>query len=409
MKRYGNLYEKVWHIKNLIEADKKARSGKKNKSIREFDKSRGCNLITLQNILINNEYNTSVYKTFKIFEPKERIISKLPYYPDRIIHHAIINILDNIWIKQFNSDVYGNIKGRGIHKALYKIKDDLKDIDGTKYCLKFDIKKYYPSVNNSILKNIIRHKIKDNKLLRLLDNIIDSSQGIPIGNYLSQYFANLYLSKFDNYIKHNLKIKYYYRYVDDIIILNNNKVELHKIFKLIKEYIDVNLKLIIKNNHQIFPINKRNIDFVGYVINRDYIRIRKKIKKSFIKSSTSNNRSSIYSYLGWLKHADSKNLIKKYLDMKKFSEFKIDNKLKFNGDKISINDILNKKISIHRYSISESKYNGNYLTIQIEIDNKDMVIFTGSNNLIQVIKQVKNENFPFETIIKKKYKQYIFT
>jgi RNA-directed DNA polymerase len=99
MKRFGFLYEKVCSIKNLILADKKARKGKKNNSIREFDKARGCNLINLQNILLTDNFNTSEYKTFKIFEPKERIISELPYFPDRIIHHAIINILDEMWIR----------------------------------------------------------------------------------------------------------------------------------------------------------------------------------------------------------------------------------------------------------------------------------------------------------------------
>lgn len=411
MKRFGFLYERVCSIKNLIIADKKARKGKKNNSIREFDKARGCNLINLQNILLNEEFNTSKYKTFKIFEPKERIISELPYYPDRIVHHAIVNVLDDIWIKQFNSDVYGNVKGRGIHKVLYKLKEDLNDIENTKYCLKFDIKKYYPNIDNSILKTIIRKKIKDNKLLKLLDNIIDSSEGIPIGNYLSQYFANLYLSGFDNYIKSKLNIKYYYRYVDDIVILDKDKKYLHDILLLIKEYLANNLNLELKRNYQIFPIDKRSIDFVGYVIKYKQIKIRKKIKKSFIKSIKTNKIESISSYLGWLLHSNSKNLIKRYIDMKKFSELNIDNNMSnfFVGDKISIEDVLNKKIEVYKYSIEKSKYHDEYLKLQIKYNNKDRIIFTSSKILINTIRKINEDSFPFETKVDKKYNSYFFT
>lgn len=411
MKRYGFLYEKIYNINNLIIADKKARKGKKNNSIREFDKARGCNLINLQNILLNEKFNTSQYKTFKIFEPKERLIYELPYYPDRIVHHAIINVLDDIWIKQFTSDVYGNIKGRGIHKALYKLKEDLNDIENTQYCLKLDIKKYYPSIDNKTLKNIIRRKIKDDRLSKLLDNIIDSSEGIPIGNYLSQYFANLYLSGFDNYIKLELNIKYYYRYVDDIVILNKDKKYLHNILLLVKEYLANNLNLELKKNYQIFPINKRRIDFVGYVVKYKHIKIRKKIKKSFIKSTKTNKKESIQSYLGWLKHSNSKNLIKKYIDMKKFSELNIDNNISnfFIGDKISIENILNKEIEVHKYSIEKSKYHDECLKLQIKIDKTDRIVFTSSKNLINTIRKINEDCFPFQTKLHKKYNSFFFT
>lgn len=412
MKRYNNLYDKVININNLILADNKARKGKKNCSISEFDKNRGCNLINLQNILLNNEFKNSEYNNFIIREPKERNISNLPYYPDRIVHHAIINILEPIWIKQFTSDVYGNVKDRGIHKAIYKLKEDLSDNENTRFCLKIDIKKYYPSVNNEILKTILRRKIKDNKLLKLLDEIIDSAEGIPIGNYLSQYFANLYLSGFDNYVKSNLNIKYYYRYVDDIIILSGSKEDLHNNFIKIKEYIENNLKLNIKENYQIFPIEKRMIDFVGYVINHDNIRIRKKIKLSFIKSTKIGNIKSISSYLGWLKHSNSKNLIKKYIQMNKFSDFNIDNNFSssFFGDKISIEDVLDKTIIVTNYNIGDSKFkNKNCLKIQIEYNSNNRIIFTGSKNLINIISKVNKDKLPFETKIIKKEKTYFLT
>lgn len=133
-------------------------------------------------------------------------------------------------MKQFISTTYSCIKGRGIHKCLKDLKCALcKHPNETTYCLKFDIKKFYPSINHRILKRIIRRKIKDKTLLKILDEIIDSANGVPIGNYLSQYFANLYLTPFDRYCKSTLKCKFYYRYADDIVILSNDKQWLHGI------------------------------------------------------------------------------------------------------------------------------------------------------------------------------------
>jgi RNA-directed DNA polymerase len=245
----------------------------------------------------------------------------------------------------------------------------------------------------------------------LLDNIIDSSVGIPIGNYLSQYFANLYLVGLDNYIKTELKVKYYYRYVDDIIILDKDKFELQIKLNKLREYLNNNLNLRIKENYQIFPIENREIDFVGYSINRRYIKIRKKIKKSFIKSTKKENINSIFSYLGWLKHSNSKNLIKKYIDMKKFSELNIDNKLSdlYIGNKISINDIINKKIIIFKYNLEKSKYKDSYLKLQIKLNNEDRIVFTGSKNLINTINKIEKNDFPFETTVMKRFDSYFFT
>lgn len=140
-------------------------------------------------------YRTSEYSTFKIYEPKEREIFRLPYYPDRIVHHAVMNVLEPIWLSVFTADTYSCIKKRGIHAAARKLRRVIdKDKPGCAYCLKIDIRKFYPSVNNEVLKSIVRRKLKDTRLLQLLDEIIDSAEGLPIGNYLSQYLANLILT-----------------------------------------------------------------------------------------------------------------------------------------------------------------------------------------------------------------------
>lgn len=250
MKRINGLFEQICSIDNIRLADNNARKGKTNRyGVVKHDKNREQNLLNLQQLLLNGTYKTSEYKTFKIYEPKERLIFCLPYYPDRIVHHCIMNILEPVWTNLFISNTYSCIKGRGIHKLVKDLKEDLKDINNTQYCLKLDIVKFYPSINHDILKQIIRRKIKDNKLLKLLDDIIDSAEGVPIGNYLSQFFANLYLTYFDHWVKENLKVKYYYRYADDIVLLSSNKQQLRDWLDNIVKYLDIKLKLKIKSNY----------------------------------------------------------------------------------------------------------------------------------------------------------------
>lgn len=314
MNRIDNLYEKIISLDNLILAEKKARKGKsKQLGVIEFDKAPMENLNNLHQMLINNEFKTSEYYKFTIKDPKEREIFRLPYFPDRILHHAILNILEPIFVSTFTADTYSCIKGRGIHRGLKKVECALKDKENTKYVLKFDIVKFYPSIKNEILKKLLRKKFKDVRLLKLLDEIIDSTEGQPIGNYTSQYFANFYLCYFDHYIKEVLKVKYYMRYCDDCVLMGNSKKFLWEIFYKIKEYLEVNLSLKIKKGYRVYPI-KLGIDFLGYKIYPERTAIRKRTKKRFIKMIRINkNQKSIASYGGWLCHGNCKNLLKKYL------------------------------------------------------------------------------------------------
>jgi retron-type reverse transcriptase len=315
MKRIGNIYSKIYDMENLLLADSIARKGKlKQPGVIEHDKNRDSNLLNLHCSLKDKTYKTSNYTTFTIFEPKERIIFRLPYYPDRIVHHAVMNILEPVFVSTFTTDTYSCIKTKGIHAAANALKLALKDNEATQYCLKLDIKKFYPNVNHEILKNLLRKKIKDNDLLWLLDGIIDSADGLPIGNYLSQYFANFYLTYFDHWIKEQRKVKYYFRYADDIVILSDNKPWLHELLFDIKNYLSSNLKLDVKHNYQVFPVDDRGIDFVGYVFRHTHTLLRKTIKKNFAATiKRNNNPQSIASYKGWAIHCNSKNLLKKLL------------------------------------------------------------------------------------------------
>ena len=324
MVRHGFLFEKVYDIENLKLAHQNARKKKTNyKEVKVVDDNLDFYMVELQNMLINKTYKNSKYVVFKkkTDNGKIREIYKLPYFPDRIIHHAIIQIIEPIWKSTLIRETFSSIKGRGIFDGVNRIKTALIDKENTTYCLKLDISKYYPSINNFILKQIIRKKIKDKNLLWLLDEIIDSVNGVPIGNYLSQYFGNLYLSELDHIMKN--KFKYYFRYCDDIVILYKNKDYL----RIIKNEIDkilFKLKLKLKNNWQIFPV-KNGVDFLGYRFFHNYMLLRKSIKNKFIRlikkiksSYNSMNQfeiiNGLMSYYGWLKYGNCLKLITKYID-----------------------------------------------------------------------------------------------
>ncbi len=310
MKRFGYLYEKIISIENLELADLKARKGKSRQlCIKRHDKNRRENIIELNQVLERRAYKTSHYHTFKIFEPKERIIFSLPYFPDRIVHHAILNVIEPIFVSTFTADTYSCIKGRGIHSAASKLKTAVIKREETKYCLKIDIRKFYPSIDHDVLKSLLRKKFKDKDLLRLIDEIIDSSDGVPIGNYLSQFLANFYLTYFDHWVKEQKKVKHYFRYADDMVFFSRDKPSLHKLLFEIRIYLEQKLKLTLKNNYQIFPTEIRGVDVLGYVFFPDYTRVRKKIKQNLARRIKKNFcNQSIASSLGWLDHANCVNL-----------------------------------------------------------------------------------------------------
>ena len=284
----------------------------------------------IQEMLISYSYNikpTDYTKKFINDKGKVRELNKLSYYPHRIIQWAIMLQIDSIFEKQFTNFTCASLPNRGIHKVLSLLDKYLKDVKGTQYCLKVDIHHFYPSINKEILKKMLRKKFKDPELLWILDLIIDShDEGLPIGSYLSQYLANFYLSYFDHWLVEEKKAKYVIRYMDDIIILSDNKKFLHQLKKDMEIYLKNELDLQLKDNWQVFLTNSRGIDFVGYVTFHTHKLLRKKTKKRFIKSMikidkyllthktlTSHQTCVVNSYIGWLKWCNSFTLKLKYL------------------------------------------------------------------------------------------------
>ena len=277
-------------IDNLYKAYLRVRRNKRNKKdVVNFSIILETNLIKIYNELRYMTYKPSKYKEFTIYEPKERLIMSLPFR-DRIIHQWYIEeFIKPFYIKRFIKDTYACIEKRGTHKCIKKLQLYLKENkDNDFYILKCDIEKFFFNINKDILFNILKRNIKDKYLLELTKKIIfdNTSNGLPIGNYTSQYFENIYLNELDWYIKKDLGIKYYLRYMDDMVLILNK----------INDFL--NNKLALKLNKRTRHFKYLNgIDFCGYIVYFNKLILRKRNIKKIVK-----NKNSLNYYLDYLEY-----------------------------------------------------------------------------------------------------------
>ena len=293
MKRHGNIYPQIIDFENILTAARKAQKGKRFRSnVLAFNYKLESKLINIQQQLIDKTYQPGAYRTFYIKEPKTRMISAAPY-PDRVVHHALCNIILPIIEPTFIIDSYANRVGFGTHKALKRF---TKFARSSRYVLQCDIQKYFPSIDHEILKSLLRRKIKCRDTLWLIDTIIDNSneqfavvehfdgddlltplerrRGLPIGNLTSQFFANVYLNGFDHFVKEQLKARKYLRYVDDFALFSDDWGFLAEARLAIEEYLGNNLRLKIHPiKSQLFE-TKYGANFLGFRVLPDRIRVR---------------------------------------------------------------------------------------------------------------------------------------
>jgi len=274
MKTYNKLYRKICSYDNLYSAYRKARKGKTKKLyVKEFENNLDKNLIDLQFELMTFIYSPRPLDNFILKDPKTRKISRSDFR-DRVIHHAIINIIRAIFEKRFIYDSCANQKRKG---NLFSIKrfetfrrKITKNFSSRAFCLKADIKHYFQEVHHDILLKIIKNKIKDKKVIWLIRKILkknasgEKTKGMPLGNLTSQFFANVYLNELDYFVKHKLKIKYYVRYVDDFIILHENEEQLREWKMKIELFLKENLKLELHPQKSRIISLSKGIDFVGF-------------------------------------------------------------------------------------------------------------------------------------------------
>jgi len=344
VKTHKNLFEKITSFENLLLAAKKAEKGKRFKaSTALFNMNLENELLSLQRALKEKTYKHGEYTDFIVYDPKRRLISAAPYQ-DRIVHHALCNVIEPIFEKSFIFDSYACRKGKGSHAAVDRYTAFARK---NRYVLKCDIQKYFQSVDHALLMEMVERRIRCADTLRLISEIIASrcdrsiiayfdgddlftplqrKRAIPIGNLTSQFFANVYLNGLDHYIKEDLRCNYYIRYVDDFVVLDNEKERLHEVQGLIVQYLD-NLRLRLHANKSRVYRVKDGIRFLGYrvfpthrfVKKDNVLRMRRRLKVLSQRYrerqiSLDDVRQSIQSWIGHAKHADSYRLRSRLLE-----------------------------------------------------------------------------------------------
>ncbi len=306
---------------NLTIAWRKARKGKASKpDVIEFEKNLMRNLLDLHYELKNKTYKPKSLTTFVLRDPKTRVISKSDFR-DRVVHHAIILVIGSMFQKQFIYDSCANQINKGttfalrrFDKFLRKVTNNLKQ---NAFCLKADIKHYFEEVNHAILMSILSRRIKDNDILLLIEQILNNNvfrggekqKGMPLGNYTSQFFANVYLNELDYFVKNVLRAKYYIRYVDDFVILHKSKRQLSIWKEEIDKFLRSRLRIELHSQKsRIMPLY-RGVDFIGFrsfyhfrLLRKRNIRSMKK-KVELYKQGIIDFSTLKESYQGWQAYA----------------------------------------------------------------------------------------------------------
>lgn len=430
MKRYGNLWQLICARENIEKAADNALKGKKiNKEREQFIANRKALLDELEQSLINETYKFNPLRSFVVYEPKERIIHHPPFYPDKILHHCLMNIIHPFILEKLTADAYGSLKGRGVTMALNKLKPILKN-NPSWYYLKIDCRKYYSSIYHEVCKNAVRRVIKCKKTLRMIDEIIDvHEEGLAIGIYPSQYLANLVLAGVDHWVKEVERLPYYFRYMDDILLILPSKEVAHVVLEKLIDKLN-ELKLQVKNNVRIAPVSC-GIDFIGYVLYPTHTRLRKRIKLNLQRSVRNLTKLGVddatlklktASHFGWAKHANCRNLLRttfgdkiylyeKNMEIKRLSEIRgLDNWFGVPKEKrISIKDLFNKEIIFFDFLITTIKNESKVVVKFAFVDNPDdFHIFITRSDVMKDRLERDKDVMPFIATIKqiKNYTAY---
>lgn len=315
-------YKDIISIENLFEAWREFVRGKKNKKdVQDFSLNLANNLFELHEELKNKMYKHSSYTAFNISDPKPRSIHKASVR-DRLLHHAVYRILYPHFDKKFVDDSYSCRLNKGTHKAMNRFQDVAYRVSQahtkTIWVLKCDIRKFFASIDQEILIEILKKHIKDEDTIWLLKRVIDSfnsgieGKGLPLGNLTSQLLVNIYMNEFDQYIKQELRVKYYIRYADDFVLIHQNKQQLINNIQYIERYLNNVLKLELHPNKVFIKTYSSGIDFLGWVHFLTHRVLRTSTKRRMLKKlmSARTTKETMQSYLGLLKHGNTYKLFK---------------------------------------------------------------------------------------------------
>ena len=311
----NHKFEDLISVDNLLLAWQEFIKGKRNRmDVQVFSFNLTDNLLSLHYDLATHKYKHGDYQAFKISDPKPRIIHKASVC-DRLLHRAVYRILCPFFDRIFIADSFSCRNDKGTHRAINRLREfsHLVSQNNTKTCwiLKCDIKRFFASIDQDILVDILRKHIGGESILNLLKEIIFSFKpnGLPLGNLTSQLFANIYLNEFDQFVKHKLRVKHYVRHADDFVILLDDKNYLENRMPVIKDFLQYKLKLILHPDKIFIKTLCSGIDFLGWVNFKNFRVLRTKTKRKMFKKIRENPAKEIInSYLGLLSHGNSKKL-----------------------------------------------------------------------------------------------------
>lgn len=434
MRREGYIVEEIIEPSNMEDSFNQVLRGTKRKRSRQgryllAHKEEVLEELTAQ--IASGSFRVKDYHEREIVEAGKLRRIQILSMKDRIAVHAIMSVVDEHLRRRFIRTTSASIKRRGMHDLLSYIRRDLKDDpDGTRYCYKFDVSKFYESVEQDFVMYCVGRIFKDKKLISMLENFVRlMPEGISIGLRSSQGLGNLLLSVFlDHYLKDRYGVRHYYRYCDDGVVLGKTKAELWKIRDAVHEWIN-SIGLSIKPNERVFPVGE-GIDFLGYVIYApDHVRLRKRIKQKFARKmhevkSRRRRRELVASFYGMAGHADCNMLFKKLTgkEMRSFKDLNVsykpeDGKKRFPGVVVSIRELVNLPIVVKDFETGIKTEQGeDRCIVAIEMNGEPKKFFTNSEEMKNILLQVKDmpDGFPFETTIKtetfgKGRTKYIFT
>lgn len=420
MRREGYIIEEIVDYSNMAESFDTVLRGSKRKRCRQgrwLLAHRDEVIRELAERISSGTFTVKDYREREIVEGgKLRKIQVLSMY-DRIGVNAVMSIVDKHMRKRFIRTTSASIKERGMHDLLAYIRRDLKeDPEGTQYCYKFDISKFYDSVQPDYVMYCVRRIFKDKRLIALLDGFVRMMpSGISIGLRSSQGLGNLLLSVFlDHYLKDKYGVRHFYRYCDDGVVLAKSKEELWYVHDIVHEQV-AKIGLKVKDNERVFPVGE-GIDFLGYVIyNSEHVELRKRIKKKMARKmheikSRKRRRELIASFYGMAKHANCNMLFKKLTGktMKSFKDLNVaykpeDGKKRFPGAVVSIRELVNLPIVVKDYETGIKTEQGeDRCIVAIEQNGEAKKFFTNSEEMKNILAQIRDlpDGFPFETTIK---------
>lgn len=324
-RQLAHTYSDIISVENLLLAWQEFADGKRAKrDVQQFSLHAIDSILALHNDLANKTYRHGSYWHFKISDPKPRDIHKSSVR-DRLLHHAIYRILYPFFDKKFIADSYSCRLGKGTHKALDRFKIFARKVSRnqsrTCWALKCDIRKFFANIDHAILLRILKRNIADEKIVALLDNVLESFSttgksgvGLPLGNLTSQLLVNIYMNEFDQWVKHGLKAKYYIRYADDFVFLSHDRDWLGKLVSQIQQFLSERLRLELHPDKLFLKTVASGVDFLGWVHFSDHRVLRTASKKRMIRRVTGHpTEGTIASYRGLLTHGNAYGLTSDHL------------------------------------------------------------------------------------------------